>query len=117
MDYVLAKRILVKSPKTFISGVRSYEYDVAGVRFEREVIASYPDQVIVVRLRASRPGALDFRTQLSRSEAATVGPHGQNELLLLGQMWNGSAWQGMKFAARVRVPTQGGKVSNAGVQA
>lgn len=86
-------------------------YELGGVRFEREVIASYPDQVIVVRLRASRPGALDFRAQLSRSEAATVSPRGTNELLLLGQMWNGSAWQGMKFAARVRVLTQGGTVS------
>jgi alpha-L-fucosidase 2 len=86
-------------------------YELAGVRFEREVIASYPDQVIVVRLRASRPGALDFRAQLSRSEAATVSPRGTNELLLLGQMWNGSAWQGMKFAARARVLTQGGTIS------
>jgi alpha-L-fucosidase 2 len=86
-------------------------YDLGGVHFEREVIASYPDQVIAVRLRASRPGALSFRAQLSRSEAASVSSVGQNELLLRGQMWNGSAWQGVKFAARVRVLTTGGSVS------
>jgi len=36
-----------------------------GVGYTREVFASYPDQVIVVRLSADRPGALNFTARLS----------------------------------------------------
>jgi alpha-L-fucosidase 2 len=36
----------------------SYEQD--GVRYEREYFASYPDKVLVIKLTASRPGALSF---------------------------------------------------------
>nr|WP_221626731.1 glycoside hydrolase family 95 protein [Cohnella lubricantis] len=59
------------------SGVRGYrreldlqeavsrvEYAVGGVRYVRESFASHPDQVIVVRLTASAPGALSFAARL-----------------------------------------------------
>ncbi len=41
----------------------SYVQD--GVTFTREVFASHPDQVIVIRLAASRAGALSFRLRLA----------------------------------------------------
>lgn len=40
-------------------------YEQGGVTFTREVFASHPDEVIVLRLRASRPGALAFKVSLS----------------------------------------------------
>ena len=46
------------------SGVARVSYDIDGVTFTREVFASAPDQVIVIRLSASRPGALTFSAQL-----------------------------------------------------
>ncbi|MFN3410441.1 MAG: glycosyl hydrolase family 95 catalytic domain-containing protein, partial [Limisphaerales bacterium] len=86
-------------------------YEVDGVRFTREVFASHPDQALVVRLAASRKGALTFRAQLSRPEAATVAPAGRDQLLMRGQMWDGTNWTGMKFAARLRALTTGGTVA------
>ncbi|MBB6692278.1 glycoside hydrolase family 95 protein [Cohnella xylanilytica] len=44
--------------------VSRVEYDIGGVRFVRETFASYPDQVIAMRLTASRPGALSFAAKL-----------------------------------------------------
>jgi alpha-L-fucosidase 2 len=35
----------------------SVSYEVNGVRFERELFSSFPNQVLVVRLKASKPGA------------------------------------------------------------
>src|SRR6187402_1721731 len=35
-------------------------YEQAGVRYEREIFSSFPDQVLVVRLKASKRGALSF---------------------------------------------------------
>ncbi|AIQ51474.1 glycoside hydrolase family 95 protein [Paenibacillus sp. FSL R7-0331] len=46
------------------SGVISIKYEIGGVQYTREVFASHPDQVIAVRLTASREGALSFRAGL-----------------------------------------------------
>ena len=46
------------------SAVARVRYEVDGVTFTRDVFASAPDQVIVVRLSASRPGALSFTAHL-----------------------------------------------------
>ena len=48
-------------------------YTAGNVRYTREVIASYPDRVIAVRLEAAKPGALAF-------EASLLSLHTQHEL-------------------------------------
>jgi alpha-L-fucosidase 2 len=52
-----------------VAGVR---YRQNGVTFTREVFASFPDQVIVMRLRADRPGALAFKVTQSSVHPTTV---------------------------------------------
>ena len=47
-------------------------YTTGGVTFEREVFASAPDQVIVVRLTASRPGQISFEARLQTPQRATI---------------------------------------------
>jgi alpha-L-fucosidase 2 len=90
----------------------SYERD--GVRFEREVFCSYPDQVLAVRFTANKRGALSFRASLSRSEAAEVLSVAPNQLLMRGQLWNGAAQDGMKFAARLQAKVDGGRIRSEG---
>lgn len=46
------------------TGTTGTEYTVNGIRFNREVFVSAPDQVIAVRLTASKPGSLSFRVSL-----------------------------------------------------
>ena len=46
------------------SAVVTVTYRVGNVQYTREVFASYPDQVLVVRLAADRPGALSFTAEL-----------------------------------------------------
>ena len=96
------------------SAVAGVSYQCDGVRFEREVFASYPDQVLVMRLAANKPGALNFTATLSRPEAAEVSAAGPNELLMHGQLWSGTNWDGMKYAARLRVINTGGEVATNG---
>jgi alpha-L-fucosidase 2 len=45
-------------------GVATTTYSVGGVRYKREVFASAPDQVIVVRLTADKPGSISFTANL-----------------------------------------------------
>jgi alpha-L-fucosidase 2 len=46
------------------AAVASVDYRIGEVTYRREVFASYPDQVIVIRLTASHPGSLSFRSQM-----------------------------------------------------
>jgi alpha-L-fucosidase 2 len=96
------------------TSVTRVSYELNGVKYEREVFASHPDQVLVVRLTASKPGALSFRVRLGREEAASILNLGDNQLVMRGQMWNGESWTGMKFITRLHVATEGGKVRAAG---
>ncbi|WP_339308124.1 glycoside hydrolase family 95 protein [Paenibacillus sp. FSL R5-0519] len=48
-----------------LTGIASVKYSIGKIDYTREVFASYPDQMIVVRLTASQPGALEFRATLN----------------------------------------------------
>jgi alpha-L-fucosidase 2 len=93
------------------TAIASVTYEVDGVKFEREIFASAPDQALVVRLRASKRGALNFRAGLTRPELAETLAVGNDQLLLRGQLWNGVTNAGMKFAARLAVLGERGTVS------
>ena len=41
-------------------------YSKDGVNYKRNVIASFPDKVIAVKLNSDTPGKISFRTQLAR---------------------------------------------------
>ncbi|MNM16674.1 hypothetical protein D3C81_269250 [compost metagenome] len=49
------------------SGVHRVRYRTGGTMFEREMFASYPDQVILVNLTADRSGSLSFKARFDRS--------------------------------------------------
>ncbi|MCR6650258.1 MAG: glycoside hydrolase family 95 protein [Cellvibrionaceae bacterium] len=59
-------------------------YKVGEVTYQREVFASFIDQVVVVRLRADRKGALNFSLGLSHPEGMAVSVQG-NDLLMRGK--------------------------------
>lgn len=46
------------------NGISSVEYEIGGVQYSREIFASHPDQLIVVRLQCGREGLLSFRAKL-----------------------------------------------------
>jgi alpha-L-fucosidase 2 len=89
------------------------EFSRGGVKFVREIFVSAPDRAVVMRLTADRPGQIFFDATLDRPERfQTVGV--QNELLMTGALTNGAGGDGVKYAARLRVLNQGGKISLAG---
>jgi len=95
------------------TAIATTTYDVAGVTYTREVIASYPDNVIAVRLTASQPGKLNFGVRLDspHKTCATgitldLGPY----LVLTGEVQP----NGMSFASSLRVLPDGGSVRSDG---
>ena len=103
--------------------VAETSYKAGAVTFRREVFASYPDQVLVIRITASQPGQLTFRVAMDSPQAETrVTTTAKDTLELTGQIqprqnppqsWTGS-WDepGMRFAAVLKVLSEGGSVHN-----
>lgn len=100
-------------------------YRVGEVRYTREAFVSYPDQVIVVRLTADRPGALSFDVRLESQLWHKVFARNNDTQVLVGKApvivdrkatdaapvvydrdWNGA---GMKFECRLRLYREGGE--------
>src|SRR6185436_988892 len=100
-------------------------YTIGGVTFDREVFASAPDQVIVVRLTASRPGQVSFEARLQTPQRASIDTSGERDLVMRGvngdgrgTTADGRAMTGaLRFEARVRVIASGGtrKSSNGAI--
>jgi len=82
--------------------------------FRRTVFASHPDQVVVVRLEADRPGRIGLTVRLTRPAAATTAAIAPDQLLMRGRLANGPTPAGMRIAARLRALVQGGRVTASG---
>jgi alpha-L-fucosidase 2 len=90
------------------------QFERGGTAFTREAFVSAADQVIVLRLRASKTGAVSFDTTLDRPERFTTDTFTNDGLLMTGQLNNGRGGGGMKYAVRLRVMHQGGALSAVG---
>jgi alpha-L-fucosidase 2 len=64
------------------TGVVRVSYAMNGARYTREVFASGPDEVIVVRLTADRKGAISFRASMDRPADFSVHTRGKDALVL-----------------------------------
>lgn len=101
-------------------GVASTSFTAGGVKFSREVFSSAPDNVLVMRLSADRPGALSFKMSYKREENAAVYPEGPGTLAVSGQIIDlpdhgqGEPGPHMRFAGRIKAVNEGGSVTVAG---
>ncbi len=93
------------------NAISHMEYRRGGVTLHREMFVSAPDQVMVLHLTADQPGQISFDAHLDRPERFQTVTDGKNELLMTGQLDNGTDGKGVKYAARVRILNQGGEVS------
>ena len=89
------------------SAVAGVSYEVDGVEYHREILASHPDQVIAVRLSADTPGKVTVNAGLS-------SPHDESQTMALGD--NGLVMKGgvkdgaINFEARLVARAEGGTV-------
>src|SRR5437016_3652859 len=83
--------------------VTRLQYRRGEIEFTREMFVSAPDQVMVLRLSASRPGQISFVARLERPERFETVADTKNELLMIGQLDNGVDGKGVRYAARARI--------------
>ena len=91
-------------------------YRLGEITYTREMFVSAADEVIVVRLTADQPGALNFDVALDRPERFTTTSEGPDRLLMTGQLLDGKDSAdgpptGVRYAARLRALLPSGELS------
>ncbi|TMR97460.1 glycoside hydrolase family 95 protein [Nonomuraea basaltis] len=95
--------------------VSTVTYVRDGVRHTREVFASNPDQVIVVRHAADKPGAVTFQAAFSSPQTSTVEGAGRATIALDGTSGDTQGLKGeVRFRALARAEAKGGTVRTDG---
>lgn len=108
------------------SGIASVSYKSNGITYQREVFASAPDQVIVIRLTADKSGSISFKANLrgvrnqAHSNYATdyfrMDPYGSDGLILTGKSADYMGVAGkLKYEARIKAVPEGGTMKTDGV--
>jgi alpha-L-fucosidase 2 len=100
------------------TAVTTTEYTVDGVRYQRELFVSHPDQVLVVHITASQKGALNFDLDLNRPEGAPSSTVARVDdggtLTLSGQAGYRDGNLGTKFLGRAAILQDGGPLKTVG---
>ena len=123
------KQDSVKNYKRWLdleNGVSTVSYQANGVNYKREVFASAPDQVIVIRITADKKASLSLKANLrgvrnqTHSNYATdyfrMDPLGTNGLVLAGKSADYMGVKGqLKYEAQLKATTSGGSISTKGV--
>lgn len=80
-----------------------------GVTFTREYISSFEGDVAAIRIQADQPGQINLEATIDRPERFEVSVAG-HQLLMKGQLNNGTDGNGMKYMARIQMRNEGGKL-------
>ncbi|WP_249346546.1 glycosyl hydrolase family 95 catalytic domain-containing protein [Microbispora sp. H11081] len=93
----------------------SVTYLLNGVRYRREVFASAPDQVIVIRLTADKPGSITFSATFDSPQRTTRSSPDGTTVALDGVSGNFEGITGsVRFLALARAVAEGGAVTSSG---
>ena len=103
------------------TGITGVSYMANGITYKREVFASAPDEVIVIRISADKPGSISFTANLrgernqTHSNYATdyfkMDPAGDDGLMLTGKSADYMGIEGkLRYEARIKAVQEGGSV-------
>ena len=92
------------------TGIVRISYLQDGITYTREVFVSYPDKALIIRLKSSKRGMLDFSARINRPERFKTIADNEN-LLMYGTLPNGKGGDGLQYAARLKVLTNTGCVT------
>ncbi|MGC4016340.1 MAG: glycoside hydrolase N-terminal domain-containing protein [Luteolibacter sp.] len=89
------------------TGIHTTTWKQDGTTFTREVFASHPDNVIVVRITADKPGKVSGSLGMTDGHGQKPAASGQDDA------FSGKLSNDLRYAARVKVLCDGGKVASA----
>ncbi|MEI7027939.1 glycoside hydrolase family 95 protein [Paenibacillus sp. y28] len=90
------------------NGLATVSYQVGETAYSRQMFASYPDEAIIMRVRAEGPDLLSFSARLHRNrDFEHTVRHDARTLVMRGNAGGG----GVDFRAALRAVTDGGTVA------
>jgi alpha-L-fucosidase 2 len=90
----------------------SVQFTSEGVTYTRELFASYPDNVIVLRLTASKPGQISFKLSMQTGENIVNSDGIDDTFILNGTNRSSSGIDGaLKFQTRAKILHTGGTLT------
>ena len=92
------------------SAVADVSYTLGGTRYRRECFCSHPDQVMVARFSADRPGSVSFALGVSSLHKKAKVAIEDGRLVLRGTVDTAAGHEGLAFEARLELRLAGGKV-------
>lgn len=103
------------------TGITGITYMQDGIKYKREVFASYPDQAIIMKISADKPGAISFNCQLRGVRNQTHSNYAtdyfrmdlleEDGLRLTGKSADYLGVEGkLRYEARLKAINKGGKV-------
>lgn len=95
--------------------VVSSRYSIDGVKYETTIFSSFPDQIMIVRIRADKPGSVSFSATLDRPSEVEVETRGDDELTMSGKTNDFEKVKGnlLQFETKIKILTSGGVVTAA----
>lgn len=88
------------------------KYKVDGVNFTRETFTSFPDQVVITRITADKPGSVTFNASLTSPHPDVMIASEGNDITLSGVSSNHEGLKGkVEFQGRVTAVPKGGRMS------
>lgn len=82
------------------------------INYTSQVFASYPDQVIIVRLTADQPNAISLSATMDRPGRYALNTNGQDELMLSGISGDHEGVKGaVRFESIAKITQEGGNIS------
>jgi len=88
-------------------------FQVKGVNYSTNVFSSFPDQVIIARISADKPGSINFSATMDRPSKIKITTQGNNELVLSGVSGDQEGIKGaVQFEAKIKIITSGGSVTS-----
>jgi alpha-L-fucosidase 2 len=98
------------------SGIARVSYKVGEAHFVREIFASAPDQVIIIRLTSDKPGRISFAASLSREQDVTMALVSRDRIVMGGEAiardknHSDERKVGVKFQGILQALPEGGKL-------
>jgi alpha-L-fucosidase 2 len=92
--------------------VQKTTYTIDDVNYTREVIASFPDRVIVMHLTASKPNSISFTAFYSTPQPKAITKASSNELIIAGTTIDHEGVEGkIKFKGIAKFKLNGGSIT------
>ena len=94
------------------NAVATSRYNLNGVKYETKVFSSFPDQILIIRISADKPGSVSFSATLDRPSKVDISTN-NNELVMSGKTNEFEKVKGnlLQFETKVRILTTGGSVA------